>query len=74
LKETYRTLSQGGPVQGETDLDDWKSVNGLNVPFMRHNKQNGEDSSTAQYTALEINPTVDPKVFDKPVEKPAEQP
>ena len=25
LKETYKTLSnQNGPVQGETDMDDWK--------------------------------------------------
>ena len=74
LKETYRTLSQGGPVQGETDMDNWKSVNGLTVPFMRHNKQNGEDSSTSEYTALEINPPVDPKLFDKPAEKAAGQP
>jgi zinc protease len=73
LKETYRTLGQSGPVQGETDLDDWKPVSGLNLPMVRH-KQNGQDSSTAQYTALELNPTVDPKLFEKPAEKPATQP
>ncbi len=73
LKETYKTLSQGGPVQGETDMDNWKSISGLNLPLLRHNKQNGEDSSTAEYTALELNPAVDPKLFDKPVEKPAAQ-
>jgi hypothetical protein len=61
-------------VQGETDLDDWKSVNGLNIPFKRHNKQNGQDSSTAEYTALEINPAVDPKVFEKLAEKTPAQP
>jgi zinc protease len=74
LKETYRTLGQSGPVQGETDLEDWKPVSGLNLPMVRHNKQNGQDSSTAQYTALELNPTVDPKLFEKPAEKPATQP
>jgi zinc protease len=74
LKETYRTLSQGQPVQGETDLEDWRLVNGLNVPFVRRNKQNGQDSSTSQYTALEFNPAVDPKLFEKPAEKPANQP
>jgi zinc protease len=74
LKETYRTIGQSGPVQGETDLDDWKPVSGLNLPMVRHNKQNGQDSSTAQYTALELNPTVDPKLFEKPAEKPATQP
>jgi zinc protease len=74
LKETYRTLSQGQPVQGETDMDNWKPVNGLNVPFIRRNKQDGQESSTAEYTSLEFNPTVDPKLFDKPAEKPPAQP
>ena len=52
LKETYRTLNQGQPVQGETDMADWKPVNGVNVPFLRQNKQNGQDSSKAEYTSL----------------------
>jgi zinc protease len=68
LKETYRTLSQGGPVQGETDMDDWKPLGGLTLPLVRHNKQNGQDSSTAEYTALELNPALDPKLFEKPSE------
>jgi len=74
LKQTYRTLGPSGPVQGETDMDNWKPVNGLNLPFVRHNKQNGQDSSTAEYTTLEFNPAVDPKLFEKPAEKPAAQP
>jgi zinc protease len=74
LKETYATLSQGGPTQGETDMDGWKPIDGLTLPLIRHNKQNGQDSSTAEYTALELNPTVDPKLFDKPAEKPPAQP
>jgi zinc protease len=74
LKETYRTLSLDGPVQGETSMDDWKPVNGLNIPLLRHNKQNGEDLSTSKYATLEINPTVDPKLFEKPTAKPQAQP
>jgi zinc protease len=74
LKETYRTLSQGQPAQGETDMEDWKPVNGLTVPFVRKNKQNGQDSSKSEYTSLEFNPAVDPKLFEKPAEKPANQP
>jgi zinc protease len=74
LKETYRTISQGQPAQGETDMEDWKSVNGLTVPFRRQNKQNGQDSSKSEYTSLEFNPAVDPKLFEKSAEKPATQP
>jgi len=74
LKETYRTIGQQGPVQGETEMDDWKPLSGLNLPLVRRNKQNGQDSSTAQYTALELNPTIDPKLFDRPAEKSAAQP
>jgi zinc protease len=66
LKETYRTLAQSGPVQGETDMENWKPLGGVTIPLVRKNKQNGEDSSSAEYTALEINPTVDSKIFDKP--------
>ena len=74
LKETYRTIGQRGPVRGETDLDNWKPLSGLTLPMLRHNKQDGQDSSTAEYTALEFNPAVDPKLFDKPAETPAAQP
>ncbi len=74
LKETYRTLSQGQPAQGETDMEDWKPVNGLNIPFVRQNKQNGQDSSKSEYTSLEFNPAVDPKLFEKPAEKTTNQP
>jgi hypothetical protein len=61
-------------VQGETSMNDWKSVSGLNIPLLRHNKQDGVDLSTTKYTALEINPTVDPKLFEKPSQKPPAQP
>jgi zinc protease len=74
LKETYRTLSPSGMVQGETDMDDWKPMSGLNLPLVRHNKQNGQETSTAEYTGLELNPAIDPKLFEKPAEKAATQP
>jgi zinc protease len=73
LKETYPTLSQSGPAQGETEMDEWKPLSGITIPTVRNNKQNGEDSSTATYTALELNPTVDAKLFEKPTEKSAAQ-
>jgi hypothetical protein len=66
LKETYLTLGAGGPVQGETDMDEWKSIAGLTLPLQRRNKQDGQETSVVEYKNLEINPAVDPKLFEKP--------
>jgi zinc protease len=70
LKETYRTLGQSGPVEGETTLENWKTVDGVTIPLLRKNKRNGEDYGVSEYTSLQLNPTVDPKIFQKPEEKP----
>jgi zinc protease len=70
LKETYMTLGPSGPVQGETDMENWKAVDGgLTIPVVRKNKQNGQDSSQVEYKTIAINPAVDPKLFEKPAEK-----
>jgi len=69
VKETYPTLSRSGPVQGETDMENWTNLGGLTIPSLRKNKQNGEDSSSSEYKSLEINPTVDPKMFEKPAQQ-----
>jgi zinc protease len=74
LKETYTTIGPHGPVQGETDMDDWKPIGGLNLPTVRHNKQDGQESSKSEYTAIQINPAVDPKLFEKPAERAPAQP
>ena len=72
LRETYDTMGRTGPMKGQTDLEDWQTSDGITLPRLRKNKQNGEDSSTVQVTKMEFNPTVDPKTFEKPAEKPAQ--
>ena len=72
LRETYPTTSQTGPVEGETNFEDWQTTDGITLPRVRKNKQDGKDSSSAQVTKVEFNPTVDPKAFEKPAEKPAQ--
>jgi hypothetical protein len=54
-------------------MDDWKPMGGLTLPTVRHNKQDGQDSSTSEYTSVEFNPAVDPKLFEKPADKPDAQ-
>ncbi len=74
LREQYKGLGQSGPFDGETNLSDWRAADGLTLPYMHQNKQNGEQTSTAELKTIEINPTVDPKIFTKPAEetKPAQ--
>ena len=71
LREIYPTIAQSGPVQGQTDLDDWQTSDGITLPRLRKNKQNGEDSSSVQVNKMEFNPSVDAKLFEKPADKPA---
>jgi zinc protease len=71
LREHYKTMGRNGPSNAETDLDDWKTSEGLTLPYSHTNKDNGEDSSTMQYTSVQINPTVDPKIFERPPAAPA---
>jgi zinc protease len=71
LREQYKAVGQSGPFDGETNLSDWRSVDGLTMPYQHENKQNGQQTSTAEFKKIELNPTVDPKLFVKPAEAPA---
>jgi zinc protease len=71
LREQYKALGQSGPFDGETNLSDWRTVDGLTMPYQHENKQNGQQTSTAEFKKIELNPTVDPKLFVKPAEAPA---
>jgi len=66
LRENYEGMGQSGPFQGETELSDWRTADGLTFPYLHRNKQNGKNSSTVQYTSIQINAPLDPKLFEKP--------
>lgn len=68
LREKYKGVGQTGPFDGETNLSDWRTTDGLSQPYMHKNKQNGQETSIVEYKKVEINPTVDPKLFEKPAE------
>ena len=68
IRQTYKVMGMSGPADGETTFSDWRQVEGLSLPFHRVNKQNGEDSSTTQYTNIQLNPAVDAKLFAKPAQ------
>jgi zinc protease len=74
LREKYKAMGQSGPFDGETNLADWRTVDGLTMPYKHQNKQDGKETSTAQFKKIELNPAVDPKIFAKPAEASAEKP
>ncbi len=71
LREKYKAMGQSGPFDGESNLSDWRTVDGLTMPYKHQNKQNGQETSNAEFKKIELNPTVDPKFFAKPAEPPA---
>ena len=73
LREKYKAMGQSGPFDGETNLADWRTVDGLTMPYKHQNKQDGKETSNAEFKKIEINPTVDPKLFAKPAEASAEK-
>jgi len=68
LLEKYKGMGQSGPFEGETNLSDWRTADGLTLPYKHENKQNGEATSSAEYKKIELNPQIDPKLFEKPAE------
>lgn len=69
LREKYKGVGRSGPFEGETNFSDWRTADGVTLPYKHENKQNGEEASLVEYKKIELNPPVDPKLFEKPVEK-----
>ncbi|HEV2400340.1 MAG TPA: pitrilysin family protein [Candidatus Sulfotelmatobacter sp.] len=74
LREKYKGMGQQGQFDGETDLSDWRTADGIAEPYTHKNKQNGQEASVVEYKKIEINPTINPKLFEKPAEGAASKP
>ena len=73
LREKYKAMGESGPFDGETNLADWRTADGLTMPYKHQNKQDGKETSNAEFKKIELNPTLDPKLFAKPAEASAEK-
>ena len=73
LREKYKALGQTGPVDSETNLSDWRTVDGLTMPYKHENTRGEGEQSVAEFKKIELNPTLDPKLFEKPAEKAPEK-
>ena len=54
-----------GPVDRVIDYSDFRQTDGLNLPFKRTVKENGELRSEDVVSSIEINPQVDAATFEK---------
>jgi zinc protease len=72
LREKYQGMGRSGPSMQETDLSNWKTSDGITIPHLHTNKQNGEVTSTSEVQSLELNPPVDEKMFEKPAAQPVQ--
>ncbi len=66
LQESYDAMGRSGPTHDVTELADWKTTDGISLPAVHTNKQNGQTTNTSVFNSIQFNPAVDAKLFEKP--------
>jgi zinc protease len=66
LAEQHQGNSPTGPATQVVTYSEWKTVDGVSLPFHEEVTANGKSSSSVVVSSVEINPAVDPKIFEKP--------
>src|SRR5262249_33701047 len=66
LRASYQGNTPAGPATQIADYSDWKTVNGVTLPFHAEVSSNGQPSGAVTMSNVEFNPTVDAKIFEKP--------
>jgi len=66
LRATWQTTGPSGPGERVVEYGDWKTVEGLTLPFKETRTLGGEKEGSVDVKEIEVNPPVDPKLFEKP--------
>jgi zinc protease len=66
LRASFQANTPSGPATQVVDYSDWKTVDGVTLPFHREVTSNGQASISVAVNSLEFNPAVDAKMFDRP--------
>ena len=66
LGEQHQGTTPTGPATQVITYSEWKTVDGVSLPFHEEVTANGKSSSSVVVSGAEINPAVDPKIFSKP--------
>ncbi len=66
LRASYQSMGMAGPEEIVQDFSEWKTVDGLTMPFRSTMQINGQEGGWTQAGEVQLNPEVDPKLFEKP--------
>jgi zinc protease len=66
LRSVTQAMGPSGPSERVTDFADWRTVNGITMPFKETRTMAGKPESVVDIQDVEFNPAVDPKIFEKP--------
>jgi hypothetical protein len=69
LRAEFQANTQQGPATNVVDQSDWKTVDGITLPFHQEVTSNGKPAASVTVTDLQLNPAVNLKLFEKPAEK-----
>ncbi len=69
IRASWQSMGMGGSGETVADYTDWKSVEGISVPFKEIRTRGGEKEASVEVKEFELNPKVDPKLFEKPTSK-----
>ncbi|HLY59435.1 MAG TPA: insulinase family protein [Terriglobia bacterium] len=74
IRASWQGMGMQGPAETVADYDDWKSVDGISLPFKETRTENGEKTLSVEIKEVQFNPTFDPKIFEKPAGSGGAQP
>lgn len=66
LRSQFQGDSPTGPATQVVDFSDWKTVDGISLPFHSELSANGQPSASVAISSYEFNPAVDDKIFARP--------
>jgi zinc protease len=66
LRAQFEATTQAGPATRVVDYSEWKTVDGITVPFHEEASDNGEPSGSVKTNTFQVNPQMDAKIFAKP--------
>ncbi|HWZ42319.1 MAG TPA: insulinase family protein [Candidatus Saccharimonadales bacterium] len=69
LRAQFQANTPTGPATQVLDYSEWKTADGITVPFHAEMTANGNPGGSITVNSYEFNPVLDSKLFDKPEKK-----